>query len=176
MTPPKKTQNILLLLFLTTLLLRDTDSPAPATSGLGMLTTHAETPVVTKTTVRPDLLKALEIVTELGVNIVGENLRVLAVDNVLLSVEEPSGDLVLSRVLDNGDDTLKFFRSELTGALAQVNIGLLADKVGVTTTNTLDSGHGVHYLLLAVNIGVEKTENILKIRLRVGDERHLAGI
>lgn len=117
MTPPKKTQNILLLLFLTTLLLRDTDSPAPATSGLGMLTTHAETPVVTKTTVRPDLLKALEIVTELGVNIVGENLRVLAVDNVLLSVEEPSGDLVLSRVLDNGDDTLKFFRSELTGAV-----------------------------------------------------------
>lgn len=52
--------------------------------------------------------------------------------------------------------------------LAQVNIGLLADKVGVTTTNTLDSGHGVHYLLLAVNIGVEKTENILNDK-RNGD-------
>lgn len=40
------------------------------------------------------------------------------------------GDLVGGRVLDDGDDALKLLRGELTGPLLQVDIGLLADKVG----------------------------------------------
>lgn len=74
---------------LTTLLLGDTDGPATTTSGLGVLTTDTEAPVVSQTTVGPDLLQALEVITELGVDTVGEDLRVLAVDNVALSVKEP---------------------------------------------------------------------------------------
>lgn len=50
------------------------------------MTAHAETPVVTETTVGTDLLEALEILTELGVHAVGEDLAVLAVDDVTLSV------------------------------------------------------------------------------------------
>ena len=99
---------------LTTLLLGDTDGSAAAAGGLGVLAANAEAPVVTETTVGADLLEALKIVTELGVDTVGEGLRVLAVDNVALSVEEPGGDLVLRGVLDDGDDTLKLFRGELT--------------------------------------------------------------
>jgi hypothetical protein len=83
-----------------TLLLGDTDSSAAATSGLGVLTTDTEAPVVAKTTVSADLLQALEIVTELAVDTVGENLSVLAIDDIALPVEEPAGDLVC-RVLDN---------------------------------------------------------------------------
>jgi hypothetical protein len=59
-----------------------------------VLTTDAEAPVVTETTVSADLLEALEVVTELGVDTVSEDLSVLAVDNVALPVEEPGGDLV----------------------------------------------------------------------------------
>lgn len=55
--------------------------------------------------------------------------------------------------------------------LAEVDIGLLADQVGVTTTNTLDLGQGVHDLLLAVNIGVEQTQDVLEVRLLAGHER-----
>jgi hypothetical protein len=76
------------------LLLGDTDGSAAATSGLGVLTTDTEAPVVTETTVSTDLLEALKIVTELGVDTVGEGLRVLAVDNVALPVEEPGRNLV----------------------------------------------------------------------------------
>jgi hypothetical protein len=136
---------------------------------------------VTETTVSTDLLEALKIVTELGVDVVGENLVVLAVDNVALSVEEPCGDLVLSRVLDDGDNSLELFRGELTGAaeyalvllfiafspfngnaipLVQVDIGLLADQVGVTTSDTLDSGQGVHDLLFALNVCVKETQDL----------------
>jgi hypothetical protein len=72
---------------------------------------------VAETTVGADLLQALEIITELGVDAVGQDLRVLAVDNVALSVEEPGGDLVLGRVLDDGDNSLKLFGGKFTGAV-----------------------------------------------------------
>lgn len=81
-----------------------------------MLSTDTETPVVSETTVSADLLETLKILTELGVDTVGQNLRVLAVDNVSLPVQEPSGDLVLGGVLDDGDDSLELFGGELTGA------------------------------------------------------------
>lgn len=84
---------------LTTPLLGDTDGATAAASGLGVLATDAEAPVVPETTVSPDLLQPLEVVAELGVDAVGEGLAVLAVDDVLLPVKEPGGDLVLRRVL-----------------------------------------------------------------------------
>ena len=64
-----------------------------------MLAAHAKAPVVSKTTVSPDFLQPLKVVAELRVYTVGEGLRVLAVDDVLLPVEEPGGDLVLRGVL-----------------------------------------------------------------------------
>jgi len=100
-----------------TLLLGDTDGPSPSAGGLGVLTTDTETPVVSETSVCADLLQSLEVVTELGVDTVGENLEVLAVDNVALSVEEPGWDLVLHWVLDDGDNALEFFRGKLSGAV-----------------------------------------------------------
>jgi hypothetical protein len=84
-----------------------------------VLTTDTETPVVTETAVGADLLQALEILTELGVDTVGQDVRVLAIDNVALPVEEPGGDLVLGRVLDDGDDTLELFGSKLTSTITQ---------------------------------------------------------
>jgi hypothetical protein len=61
-----------------------------------------------------DLLQALEIVTELGIDTVGENLGVFTIDDIALTIEEPGGDFVLGRVLDDGDNSLEFFRSEFT--------------------------------------------------------------
>ncbi len=52
-----------------------------------------------------DLLQALKIVTKLRVDTVGEDLAVLAVDNIVLTVEHPAGDLVGGRVLDDGNES-----------------------------------------------------------------------
>jgi hypothetical protein len=79
---------------LLTLLLGHTDSATAATGRLGVLTAHAETPVVSQTTVGTDLLEALEIFTELAVDAVGQDLGVLAIDDVALPVEEPGRDFV----------------------------------------------------------------------------------
>lgn len=73
-----------------------------------------------------DLLQALEIVAQLGVDAVGQDLGVLAVDDVALPVEEPRGNLVLGGVLDDGDDTLELFGRKLTGAVRQVSISVLS--------------------------------------------------
>jgi len=128
-----------------------------------VLATDTKTPVVSQTAVGADLLEPLKIVTELGIHTVGKDLVVLAIDDIALPVEEPGGDLVLSRVLDDGDDTLKLFGGEFTSTLVQVDIGLLADKVGIATPDTLDLGQGVHDLLLSIDIGVEETQNELEI-------------
>lgn len=61
-----------------------------------------------------NLFETLQIITELGVNTVGKNLRVLAVNNVLLPVKEPGRDFELCGVLDNGNETLEFIRVEVT--------------------------------------------------------------
>jgi hypothetical protein len=65
----------------------------------------------------------------------------------------------------------KCFNCRENAPLAEVNIGLLADQVGVTTTNTLDLGQGVHDFLLAIDVGVEQTDNVLEVRLLAGYER-----
>lgn len=57
--------------------------------------------------------------------------------------------------------------------LVQVDIGLLADEVGVTATDTLDLGEGVNDLLLAGDVGVEKTKDELEVRLLPRYERHV---
>lgn len=77
---------------------------------------------MTETTVGADLLQALQIITELGVDTVGQNVRVLAIDNVALSVEEPCGDLVLRGVLEDGDDALKLFGGKLTSTIAKKSL------------------------------------------------------
>lgn len=69
---------------------------------------------MTETTVSTDLLQTLQILTKLGVDTVGQNLRVLAIDDITLTIEEPGWDLVLGGVLDDGDNSLKLFGSELT--------------------------------------------------------------
>ena len=56
------------------LLLRYTNGATATASGLGMLTSSTETPVVTKTTMSTDLLQTLQIFTELVVQKVSHNL------------------------------------------------------------------------------------------------------
>lgn len=54
----------------------------------------------------PDLLESFKILTHFVVETVGEDLAKFAVFDVLLSVEEPVGDLVLSGVVHDRHDAL----------------------------------------------------------------------
>ena len=54
-------------------------------------------------------------------------------------------------------DVERIASTDVRVPLVQVDIGLLANQVGVTATDTLDLGQGVHDLLLAIDVGIEKT-------------------
>jgi hypothetical protein len=69
---------------------------------------------MSNTPVSADLLQSLQIFTKFVIESIGEELRVLSIDNILLSVEEPVGNFVLSGVLDDGDDTFKFLSRKFT--------------------------------------------------------------
>ena len=62
----------------TLLLLGDSDGPAPSAGGLGVLTSHADAPIMTETAMRADLLQTLEILSELVVQEIGHHLTSLA--------------------------------------------------------------------------------------------------
>ena len=81
------------------LLLGHTNSFSLVASGLGMLSSGSEAPVVTQTTMGADLLQTLQVLTKLVVQDVGHHLGGLAVLVITLSVEEPIGNLVLAGVL-----------------------------------------------------------------------------
>jgi hypothetical protein len=61
---------------------------------------------MSQTTMSTNFLQSLKIVAKFRVNTVGQNLRVLAVDNILLSVQEPCRDLKLCGVLNDGNNAL----------------------------------------------------------------------
>jgi hypothetical protein len=64
----------------------------------------------------PDFLHALQVVTQVGVDLVGRQLHVLARAHVLLSVQEPSGDVECLRVGNDGLDVLNLILGQFTGA------------------------------------------------------------
>ena len=49
--------------------------------------------------------------------------------------------------------------------LANIHLSLLAHGSGETATNTLDGCQGVDDLLLAIDVGVEHTKNVLELSL-----------
>jgi len=77
---------------------------------------------------RTDLLQALQIFTQFAIHAVCQHLRVFAIDNVALTVEEPGWDFVLGGVLDDGDDAFKFFRGNFTGS--RIEMGRLVPMLG----------------------------------------------
>lgn len=90
---------------------------AVTTVGAGVLTTDADVPVMTETTVNTSTLKTLKIVTELSINHVGNGLEVLTSVTVLLTVEEPGGDVEVLRRLNDGLEGLDLSLVELTGTV-----------------------------------------------------------
>lgn len=122
-----------------------------------MLTSDLQAPEVSDTSVGSDLLQSLQVISQLGLQVVGQDVVVLTVNLVLLSVQEPRWDLVLGWVLHDGDNSLQLFLGQLTGTLGQVNVSLLADQVRVSSTDTSDLGQGVHDLDSTIDVGVQQT-------------------
>lgn len=102
-----------------TFLLRHTNRSPPTTGRLGMLPTNAQAPVVPETTVCPDFLQALQVLAQLTLHAVRQHLAILAIHDIPLPIEEPRGDLVSGRILDDGDDAFEFFGCDFASTAPQ---------------------------------------------------------
>ena len=151
-----------------------------------MLTSHSGLPEVSETSVESHLLHSLEILAHHTVQQVRVLVRRLAVLDVLRSVQEPQRDLELLGVGDDRDDLGDLLLGQLTRALVHIDVALLADQVGESSTNTLkrtricqlaklrsylDSSQSEHDLMLTINVRIANTKDVLEVR-RLHTDRH----
>ena len=129
-----------------------------------MLSTDTDTPPMAETTVGSDFLHAFHIVSEFGVNVLGKNVAVLARFEILLTVQEPQGDLELTGILDNGHHLFNLVGRQLSGPFVEINLGLFANQIRHAATQTLDLGQGKHHIALTLHIGIQNTQNVLEFR------------
>ena len=134
-----------------------------AASGLGVLTTHTNVPVVAETTVQADALHALQILTQSLIQEIRELLASLAVLDITVPVEHPRWDLELLWIVDDSHDLIDLIGCQLASALVQIDVALLADNVRETPSNTLHCGQCKHHLLPPIDVGVAHTQNVLEI-------------
>ena len=119
-----------------------------------MLPSDLESPLVSNTFVTSDFIKSFNIFSELGFENVRCDLEVLAFLVVLLSVEEPSGDSVSFRVVDDVCDTVALCFSQLAGSESGVDSENLADEESKSPSDTLDLVESVRNGSLTIDVGV----------------------
>jgi len=136
----------------------------PAASGAGVLSPNTNTPPVTQTTVCPNLLEPLNVISQLSIKVLGKDLSVLARLEILLTIEEPKRNLELAWVLNNGYEFLNFIGGEFSAAFVHVDFCLFANEVGETTAKTLDFGEAEYDITLSFDVRVENTEDVLELR------------
>merc|ERR1719292_23761 len=79
---------------------------------------------MTKTAMSSDLLETLQVLPQLVVEEIGHHLVGLAVLAILLSVQEPVGDLVLPGILHDSDDLLYILLAKLSSPLGEGDVGV----------------------------------------------------
>ena len=77
------------------LLSGDSQCSASSSSGLGLLTSDLDSPEMSETSVGSNLLQSFEILSELGIELIGYELRPGSFSDISLSVQEPLGDVVI---------------------------------------------------------------------------------
>lgn len=55
-----------------------------------------------------------------------------------------------------------FFRA-LSSTLVKINVGLLEDNVGITSTNSLDGSHCEHDFSITIDVRAHDTKNVLEL-------------
>jgi hypothetical protein len=139
---------------------------------------------VSETSVGSDLLQSLQIFSELGIKGVGDELSPGSLTNVSLSVQEPLGNVVVGWLGKNVIDLFDVWFSQLTSSIIIKGFGLagfyvrgrvrelpfveidlsdLEDKVGESSTDTLDGSESEHHLAFTFNVGVLNSENVSEL-------------
>ena len=106
------------------------------------------------------LSHSLEILSETGIQVVGDQLSPGSLLWILLSVQEPFWDVVLSWSGDDVVDNLDLVLNHLSGSLVNVNLGDLEGKNSESSTDTFDLSETEWSLLFTVDVCVLHSQNV----------------
>ena len=140
-------------------LLGYTHSAAPAASGLGVLASDTKAPEVAQPSMSPNLLQLLQVLAQLVVQAVGQNLAILPVLHILLSVQEPVWYLVLPGILHDSDHLIL---CEFSSPLGEVNVLFSQHHMSISPLNTLNVSDGKGYFPLPIDVGIEYSQDVLE--------------
>ena len=115
-----------------------------------------------------DLSHSLEVLSHHGVKLVGNKLGVAGISGVVLSVEEPLGDVVVGGSGDDVRDLLDLVVGDLTSSLVAVDLGNLEGEERESSSETSDLSEAERSLLFTVQVSVLDTKNVLEV-VRVSD-------
>ena len=107
-----------------------------------------------------NFLQPLQALTQLAVYAVGQN---LAVFPILLSVQEPVWDLVLSWVLHDGDHSLHLVLREFSSPLGEVDVCFPQHHMSISPPHALNGSDGEGYFPPPIDVGVEYSQNVLEL-------------
>ena len=114
-------------------------SLSSSASGLGSLSSDLDSPEVSETSMNSSFLHSLQILSELGVEGVRNELSPGSVLNVLLSVQEPLGNVVVDWSGEDVVDLLQLGFGKFSGSLGERNLGDLKNDSGESSSDTLDT-------------------------------------
>ena len=109
-----------------------------------------------------DLSHSLEILSEHGIELVGNELAVLTISWVVLSVEEPLWNVVVSWLSDDVANLLDLVVGDFASSLINIDLSNLEGKEGESSTETSDLSEAEWGLLFTVQVGVLNTKNVLE--------------
>ena len=144
------------------LLSGNTECLSASTGRLSSLTSDSESPVMSETSMLLAFSHSFKILSESGIHLIGNQLRVQSTSWVLLSIEEPSWDIVFSWSGQNVIDSSNLFLSHLTTSFINIALSNTESKNGKSSTNTLDLSKTERSLLFTVDVCVLHSQNVLE--------------
>jgi hypothetical protein len=150
MKPPKKRS----------LLSGNSEGLSASTGRLGSLSSDLDTPVMSETSMVLALSHSLEILSETGVQGVGNELRPGTVLWILLSIQEPFWDVVLSWSGDDIRDNSDLLLDHLSGSLVDITLSNFEGKNGKSSTDTFDLSETERSLLFTVDVCVLHSQDV----------------
>ena len=148
----------------------NSDADSSSSGGLGVLTSDLEEPVMSETSVLFDLLHTFDVLSDLGFEGVGGDVKVSSVSEISSAVESPDGDIESRGVGDDLVDLVPVSLGNLTGSQRRLDVGSSKDHMGESRSDTLDRGESVSNASPSFEVGVEDTLDVLEIVLFLDHE------
>ena len=127
------------------------------------MTSNTDSPEVSETSVILGLSQSFKILSEGGIQVIGDVLAPMSGSWVFLSVQEPLWNTVVEWTGHDIIYLLYFLFSELSRSLVEVNLGDSECEAGESSSNTLDLPKSVRSFLFTVDVSVLDSQNMSEV-------------